>query len=207
VVDPARARRLLEALASYRDQLAKLRDLPPEDYLTQQAFAGRYLVQASAQTCIDLANHVIASSRWRAPRDFRDTFTVLEENGVLDSELGERLRALASLRNRLVHLYEDVDDSLGHRPLPDGLRDLEAFGRAVARLVESSPRPPARADLHRAPTIRRRSQPSEPGGASQRCAWPVIDATRSKSSSWCRTAIPAASAAAATSRSGCLTER
>ena len=52
MVDPARVRRLLEALTSYRDQLEKLRDLPSEDYLTQ-ALAGRYLVQVSAQTCID----------------------------------------------------------------------------------------------------------------------------------------------------------
>jgi uncharacterized protein YutE (UPF0331/DUF86 family) len=136
VVDPARARRLIEALASYRDQLAKLRDVPLEDYLDQHALAGRYLVQVSAQTSIDLANHVIASSRWRAPRDFRDAFTVLEENGVLDTELAERLRALAGLRIRLVHLYEDVDDSRVHRALPSGLRDLEAFGRAIARLIE-----------------------------------------------------------------------
>jgi uncharacterized protein YutE (UPF0331/DUF86 family) len=136
VVDPARARRLIEALGCYRDQLARLRDLPSDEYIAQEAFAGRYLIQVAAQTCIDLANHVIASSRWRAPRDYRDMFTVLEENGVLDSDLGERLRALASLRNRLVHLYEDVDDSLLHRALPDGLRDLDAFGRAIAGLIE-----------------------------------------------------------------------
>jgi uncharacterized protein YutE (UPF0331/DUF86 family) len=55
---------------------------------------------------------------------------------VLDSDLAERLRALAGLRNRLVHLYEDVDDSLVHRALPDRLRDLDGFGRAIARLVE-----------------------------------------------------------------------
>jgi uncharacterized protein YutE (UPF0331/DUF86 family) len=110
--------------------------LPLEDYLEHHALAGRYLVQVSAQTCIDLANHVIASSRWRAPRDFRDAFTVLEENGVLDPDLAERLRALAGLRNRLVHLYEEIDDSLVHRALTEGLRDLEGYGRAIGRLVE-----------------------------------------------------------------------
>jgi uncharacterized protein YutE (UPF0331/DUF86 family) len=136
VVDPGRARRVLEALASYRNRLASLRDLPLEEYLAQQAFAGRYLVQVSAQTCIDLANHVIASSGWRAPRDFRDMFTVLEENGVVDPDLGERLRALAGLRNRLVHLYEDVDDSLVYRALDSGLSDLDAFGQAIARLLD-----------------------------------------------------------------------
>lgn len=136
MVAPARTRRLLEALTRYSEQLAELRDLPPGEYLAHQALAGRYLVQVCAQICIDLANHVIASSRWRAPRDFRDAFTVLEENGVLDAGLSVRLRALAGLRNRLVHLYEDVDDTLVHRALPEGLRNLDDFVRTIARLVE-----------------------------------------------------------------------
>ncbi|MGQ0668924.1 MAG: hypothetical protein ACT4PO_04495 [Actinomycetota bacterium] len=42
-MDPARIRRLLEALAFYRDHLANLRELPVDDYVTDQAFAGRYL--------------------------------------------------------------------------------------------------------------------------------------------------------------------
>lgn len=138
MVDPDRVRRLLGVLARYRGQLAEFAELPPEEY-AEQALAARYLVQVSAQTCIDLANHVIASSLWRAPRDFRDAFAVLEENDVLDAALAARLRALAGLRNRLVHLYEEVDDSLVHRALPEGLRDFDAFGQAIARVVADEP--------------------------------------------------------------------
>ena len=136
MVAPARVRRLLETLARYREQLAELRDLPVEDYVRHHALAGRYLTQVCAQTSIDLANHVIASSRWRTPKDFREAFTVLEENGVLEPDLSERLRALAGLRNRLVHLYEEVDDVLVHEALSDGLHDLEDFSRAIAQLME-----------------------------------------------------------------------
>ena len=91
-------------------------------------------MQASAQVCIDLANHVIASSGWRAPGDFRDAFTVLEEHGAIDGSLAERMRALAGLRNRLVHIYEQVDDRVVHASLPEGLDDLSAFARAMADL-------------------------------------------------------------------------
>lgn len=136
MVDPPRVRRLLEALANYRDRLSELQGLPVERYVAEQAFAGRYLVQAAAQACIDIANHVISSEGWRVPRDFRDAFTVLEEKGILDASLAERLRGLAGLRNRLVHLYEDVDDSLVHEALAEGLRDLDAFSRVIARLAE-----------------------------------------------------------------------
>jgi uncharacterized protein YutE (UPF0331/DUF86 family) len=72
MVDPGRVSRLLESLAAYRRQLEELRDLPVEVYIRDQAFAGRYLVQVAAQTCVDVANHLIASSGWRAPADFGD---------------------------------------------------------------------------------------------------------------------------------------
>ncbi len=136
MVDPDRVRRLLGVLGSYRRKLAELAQLSAETYLEQQAFAGRYLVQASAQTCIDLANHVIASEGWRVPTDFRDAFAVLAENGVLDHDLAERLQALAGLRNRLVHLYSEVDDRLVHQALAGRLGDLDAFARAVAQLLQ-----------------------------------------------------------------------
>jgi uncharacterized protein YutE (UPF0331/DUF86 family) len=135
MVDPERVRRLLAMVDNYHDHLATLRDLPVETYLAEQAFAGRYLVQAAAQACIDVTNHVIASEGWRVPKDHRDAFTVLEEQDVLADELADRLRALAGLRNRLVHLYDDVDDRLVHEFLQDRLTDLEAFAATVARLA------------------------------------------------------------------------
>lgn len=134
-VDPQRLRRLTSALASYGERLAALSAMPIETYLTEEAFAGRYLVQATAQTCLDAANHLIASQHWRVPTDYRDAFTVLEEHHVLDAALAVRLRALAGLRNRLVHLYDDIDDRLVHGFLPAGLDDVEAFATALARLA------------------------------------------------------------------------
>jgi uncharacterized protein YutE (UPF0331/DUF86 family) len=135
MVDPDRVRRLLQLLEQFRTRLEGLAAMDRGDYVGDHALAGRYLVQASAQVCIDLANHIIASEGWRTPTDFRDAFTVLEEQDILEPDIAERLRALAGLRNRLVHLYDDVDDGLVHEALQDGLDDLHAFARAVAALV------------------------------------------------------------------------
>jgi hypothetical protein len=86
VVDPDTLRRRLAALALYRARLAALASLPGERFVTEQAYAGRYLVQAAAQACIDLANHVISSEGWRVPIDYHDAFTVLEEHDVLPAD-------------------------------------------------------------------------------------------------------------------------
>ncbi|MGH3974136.1 MAG: type VII toxin-antitoxin system HepT family RNase toxin [Pseudonocardiaceae bacterium] len=135
MVDLDRIHQRLELLAGYLRELRRLRDLPVAEYLRHEVYAGRYLVQVAAQTCIDLANHLIASEGWRAPRDFGDSFTVLHEQGVIDDALAGRLRGLAGLRNRLVHVYDDIDDARVHEALATGLPDLDAFAAALARLV------------------------------------------------------------------------
>jgi uncharacterized protein YutE (UPF0331/DUF86 family) len=138
VVDPDRVRRLLALLADFRGRLETLAATERSHYLSEDAYAGRYLVQAAAQVCIDVANHLIASEGWRVPADFRDAFTVLEEEHVLDPDLADRLRSLAGLRNRLVHLYDDVDDALVQEALQAGLPDLDSFAQAVARYVDAA---------------------------------------------------------------------
>ena len=65
--------------------------------------------------------------------EYRDAFTRLQEHDVIDADLTARLQDLTGLRNRLVHLYDDVDDTLVHQALVEGLDDIDAFAAAVAR--------------------------------------------------------------------------
>jgi uncharacterized protein YutE (UPF0331/DUF86 family) len=139
VIDPGRVRAKLTLLRRYRARLARLAALPRETYVAEHDFEGRYAVQAAAQACLDLANHVIASEGWPPAADFPDSFSRLEEQAVIDAELAERMRALAGQRNLLVHLYGEVDDALVHAFLQDGLADLDRFARAVAALMDDPP--------------------------------------------------------------------
>jgi len=87
----------------------------------------------AVECCIDIANHVIASESYRFPRDNADSFAVLVAEGILPGESREPLEAMARVRNRLVHLYRDVDDLRSHDYLQEGLSDIESFANAVAR--------------------------------------------------------------------------
>ncbi len=52
----------------------------------------------------------MARAFWRrAPADYREVFVILKENGILDEDLTLNLRKMAGLRNRLVHLYWEID--------------------------------------------------------------------------------------------------
>lgn len=93
----------------------------------------KYHLVIAVECCIDIANHVIASENYRFPRDNADSFTVLVEEGVLPAGSKGRLGAMARFRNRLVHLYWDVDDRRVYEYLQEGLADVEDFANAIAR--------------------------------------------------------------------------
>lgn len=132
MVDPARVRSKLAALERFHARLVVLAAMSLEDYLADRAYEGRYLVQAAAQVCIDLANHLIASEGWAPATELREAFARLAEHGALTAPLAARMQDLAGLRNRLVHLYDDVDDARVHDALRAGLPDLDGFAAAIA---------------------------------------------------------------------------
>jgi uncharacterized protein YutE (UPF0331/DUF86 family) len=57
---------------------------------------------------------------------------VLVERSILPAAMREPLRAMARFRNRLVHLYWDVDDALVHRYLQECLPDIDKFAQCIA---------------------------------------------------------------------------
>lgn len=125
-------------LGKLEEILRGLRELaaatPREQYLDDRrlkAQAERWL-HLAVECCLDLANHLIADRGWRSPSTYRETFTVLREEGVVSAELSKRLEDWAGLRNVLVHLYLEVDHSRIWRFLTEELDDLEAFASAVA---------------------------------------------------------------------------
>jgi uncharacterized protein YutE (UPF0331/DUF86 family) len=87
---------------------------------------------AAVESCIDIANHVIASEGFRLPKDNADSFAVLAEERIVSAEWQDRLASMARFRNRLVHLYSAVRDELVHEYLQQFVGDLDAFSRAIA---------------------------------------------------------------------------
>ena len=94
--------------------------------------AGIELGTDAIECCIDVANHVISSENFRFPRNNADSFVVLVERGILPEDRQESLRAMARFRNRLVHLYWEVDDDRVFEFLEHSMEDLRAFSRAIA---------------------------------------------------------------------------
>jgi uncharacterized protein YutE (UPF0331/DUF86 family) len=134
MVDRPKLDSMLSNLKTYVEVLRRLASIPLAELSADPDKIGsaKYHLVVAIECCIDIANHIIASERFRLPRDMADSFVVLVERGVCPRELEARLKAMATFRNRLVHLYWQVDDQLVAEYLRDGLDDFDRFVAAVS---------------------------------------------------------------------------
>lgn len=84
---------------------------------------------------MDLCNHLISYNGFRSPQDYADTFEILKEQGIFDEFLTLRLKAMARFRNRLVHLYWEVDNQTLYKILQDNLEDFVLFLKKITSFL------------------------------------------------------------------------
>lgn len=128
----------LDNLSAYVRHLRDIAQTGREAFLKDDVKIGgaKYYLQSSIAVCLDIGNHIIASEGYRAPKDYRDIFTVLNENGLLPDDFTRTLRQMAGLRNRLVHLYWEIDDEQIYDDLQNHLGDLDKYADHILGFVK-----------------------------------------------------------------------
>jgi uncharacterized protein YutE (UPF0331/DUF86 family) len=95
-------------------------------------------LQLAAQIAIDVANYLIAHSRW--PRSERETlWEVLAREAVLPASLAESLRGLTGFRNVLVHEYLGIDLDVVAEALTREVDALAELRSCVLELLGVAP--------------------------------------------------------------------
>ena len=140
MVNPKKLTGILNNLDQYLDHLRQLSAYREDDFLSDFTKIGsaRYYLQVAIETCINMAHHIIASERLRAPQNYFDAFVVLSENAIIPDDFLPTLRQMVRFRNRLVHLYWEVDDQVVYEILQTNLNDLETFARYVLTFMDEN---------------------------------------------------------------------
>jgi len=76
--------------------------------------AAERMIQVSVECCLNIGNHVIAGLCLKRADSYVEVFVRLVENGVLPPDLGEQMKSAARFRNRVVHVYLDVEPEEVH---------------------------------------------------------------------------------------------
>ena len=132
--------KMTKLVSELRKSVARLTDiakLPQDEFLNDPDKIGstKYHFIVAIESTIDMCNHIISRNGYRVPEDYGDTFRVMGEVGALDTDFSDDLRNMAKFRNRLVHLYWEVDDQQLYEILQNRLVDFKKFLDSLASFL------------------------------------------------------------------------
>jgi len=127
--DKEKIMKLVSEAEKALQNLRELSSFSEEDFLKNKHYisSAKYNLLVAIEVCIDITYHLISKNHMRLPQDYADTFRVLVENGIINGHLGKRLMLMARFRNRLVHIYWEINDKKIYHYLKDNVRDVEEF--------------------------------------------------------------------------------
>lgn len=137
MVDRERIERRLMKLEQTVRKLKEIATYSWEDYNQNEGLKDRAErnLQLAAQSCIDLANHLIADLGFRSPLTYAESFTVLREEGIISPDLAETMQKIAGFRNILVHDYLEIDQQIVYTTL-NKLQDFREFAQCIHRVLD-----------------------------------------------------------------------
>jgi len=135
--NPDKIGRLVSEMRKALTRLHALKEVDREAFLNDPDKIGsaKYNFIVAIEAAIDICSHIISQNGYRAPEDYADTFQVLSENGAFDEAFAKDLREMGKFRNRLVHLYWEVDDNQVYDILQTRLNDFKTFLDSIAKFL------------------------------------------------------------------------
>ncbi|MDO9210413.1 MAG: DUF86 domain-containing protein [Deltaproteobacteria bacterium] len=130
-------RKITSEVLSALQRLEDLRKLSEEEFAADphKVASAKYNLIVAIEGAVDLSNHIISKNGFRTPEDYADTFRVMEEKGVFDAEFTNSLIQMARFRNRLVHIYWDIDDAEIYRIIQTRLQDIKQFLKKFGNFI------------------------------------------------------------------------
>src|SRR3972149_4445054 len=90
-------------------------------------------LQKVIEAIIDLGKMLIADKKLREPSNNREVFQILEEEGLLQSELMPLIDKMIGMRNVLGHSYNRIDDSIIYGVLKKNLFDIKKLSLVLKK--------------------------------------------------------------------------
>ncbi len=132
---------LAKKLAFIETCLRELRTLARIDVIEQDVREARFVehtMQLAIQAALDVASHIVSERRLGEPETHQQLFVLLARGGWIGDDLVAPLRAMAGLRNVLVHGYTDVDYAIVKDVFHHHLDDLKTFVDRVRARIDAS---------------------------------------------------------------------
>lgn len=128
-IDLERIEKLIGSIRESLRLLYEIKAIPETDFNNDKHIQSsvKYNFIVAIEVAIDIANHIISKQGLRAPEDYADTFRVLADNNIIEADFALELEKMARFRNRLVHIYWDIDTKEIWNILQTKLEDFKKY--------------------------------------------------------------------------------
>ncbi len=97
--------------------------------------AGERYLQLAIESCLNIGNRIISLRQFdepvNTPETYADIFVELHRLGFIDNDFSKRLIKMAKFRNRLVHLYWELETETVHKIIQENVDDFRLFQEKI----------------------------------------------------------------------------
>ena len=110
-------------------QAEKVVSVNKETFLSDKrnSLSLKYLLIEAVEAITDVCQHILAKTKGVACDGYVDCIVKAGNNAIITSELSNKLRRLADLRNNLIHRYWIINDEELFTISKDNIGDLHEF--------------------------------------------------------------------------------
>ncbi|MGM0499931.1 MAG: type VII toxin-antitoxin system HepT family RNase toxin [Bacillota bacterium] len=124
--------RIAEKIKFIKDNLRKLKELAElekKDFLSdyRNFDSAKYNLQAAVEAMLDIAAHIISREGYTSPKTSADSFRILADEGIIQENLLLKFVKMTKFRNRIVHLYDQIDEEYVYQIINNNLEDIESY--------------------------------------------------------------------------------
>lgn len=136
-IDKDKILKKLEIITTNNQLLLNLGGLSEEEFLEdfRNTNSAKYLLQVSIEAMLDIANHIISRNRWGRPESNKDSFELLYKNNIIEQADIDSYFNMAKFRNRIVHIYWDIDDKMIFYIIKNNIKDFEKFVNSITSVI------------------------------------------------------------------------
>lgn len=129
----------LNFMMNYLDSLKHFEFITLEEYLNDynKQLVVERLLQLIIQVAIDVNRYLLKQLGIEQPETNFEIFREVGRRGIITMELAEKLAPSGSLRNRLVHMYEEIDPVMVHKAIQKALQNYPIYQRQVTSYLDT----------------------------------------------------------------------
>lgn len=134
----------LKYLNKYYLLLLESRKVPYNEFVANPIHYGstERFFHLAIESCLNIGNRLIALYQFTkpvtTPDTYADIFKEMHRLGVVEADFLQRLVKMAKFRNRLVHLYWELDQDTIYEFLQNNLDDFKLFQKNVVDFLNQN---------------------------------------------------------------------